>query len=60
MSQSISAAAATAGTSAGAGTASQTALPSLTNNYQSFLQMLLTQLQNQDPTSPMDSGQFTS
>jgi flagellar basal-body rod modification protein FlgD len=36
------------------------ALASLTNNFNSFLQLLMTQLQNQDPTSPMDTNQFTS
>ena len=34
-------------------------LSSLANNYTSFLQLLTTQLKNQDPTSPMDTGQFT-
>ncbi len=34
-------------------------LASLTSNFQDFLSMLTTQLQNQDPTSPMDSSQFT-
>jgi flagellar basal-body rod modification protein FlgD len=60
VSQSISSTGSTAGTNSGSNPASQTALSSLTDNYQSFLQMLLTQLQNQDPTSPMDSSQFTS
>jgi len=32
---------------------------SLTSNFQTFLTLLTTQLQNQDPTSPMDSNQFT-
>lgn len=36
------------------------AMASLTANYQTFLTMLTTQLQNQDPTSPMDSSQFTT
>jgi flagellar basal-body rod modification protein FlgD len=36
------------------------ALGSLTANYQTFLTMLTTQLKNQDPTSPMDSSQFTT
>lgn len=36
------------------------ALGSLTSNYSDFLSLLTTQLQNQDPTSPMDSSQFTS
>jgi flagellar basal-body rod modification protein FlgD len=40
--------------------AGQTALQSLSGNFQDFLSMLMTQLQNQDPTSPMDSNQFTS
>jgi len=36
-----------------------TARTSLTTNFQTFLTLLTTQLQNQDPTSPMDSNQFT-
>ena len=36
------------------------ALTSLSNNFSDFLQLLMTQLQNQDPSSPMDSNQFTS
>lgn len=36
------------------------ALGSLTSNYSDFLSLLTTQLQNQDPTSPMDSSQFTT
>jgi len=36
------------------------ALSSLTNNYSDFLKLLMTQLQHQDPTSPMDTNQFTS
>ena len=35
-------------------------LSSLTNNFNSFLNLLLTQMQNQDPSSPMDTNQFTS
>ena len=35
-------------------------LASLASNFQDFLSMLMTQLQNQDPTSPMDANQFTS
>lgn len=38
---------------------SQTALNKLTDDYTTFLKLLTTQLQNQDPTSPMDSAQFT-
>ena len=41
-------------------TAPSNAMASLTANYQTFLTMLTTQLQNQDPTSPMDSSQFTT
>jgi flagellar basal-body rod modification protein FlgD len=36
------------------------ALASLSNNFSDFLQLLMTQLQNQDPSSPMDGNQFTS
>jgi flagellar basal-body rod modification protein FlgD len=39
---------------------STSALGSLSSNYSDFLSLLTTQLQNQDPTSPMDSSQFTS
>ena len=35
-------------------------LSSLADNYQTFLTLLTTQLQNQDPLSPMDTDQFTS
>ncbi len=35
-------------------------LASLANNFQSFLTLLTTQLQNQDPTNPVDTNQFTS
>jgi flagellar basal-body rod modification protein FlgD len=35
-------------------------LASLAGNFNDFLSLLTTQLQNQDPTSPMDSSQFTS
>jgi flagellar basal-body rod modification protein FlgD len=40
--------------------ASQNALTSLSSNFQDFLSLLMTQLQNQDPSSPMDTNQFTS
>lgn len=36
-----------------------TALTSLSSNFNNFLKMLMTQLQNQDPTSPMDTNEFT-
>lgn len=38
----------------------QNALTALSGNFTDFLNMLMTQLQNQDPTSPMDTNQFTS
>jgi flagellar basal-body rod modification protein FlgD len=34
-------------------------LASLTSNFQQFLSLLTTQLQNQDPLNPMDTNQFT-
>jgi flagellar basal-body rod modification protein FlgD len=51
--------AAAAGTSAAASTGS-TALNSLSSNFGDFLNLLMTQLQNQDPTSPLDTNQFTT
>jgi flagellar basal-body rod modification protein FlgD len=41
--------------SSASGLASQT----LGSNYQTFLTLLTTQLQNQDPTNPLDTNQFT-
>jgi flagellar basal-body rod modification protein FlgD len=35
-------------------------MDALTKDYKTFLTMLTTQLKNQDPTSPMDSAQFTN
>lgn len=35
------------------------AMQSLAGNFDTFLQLLTTQLQNQDPTSPLDTNQFT-
>jgi flagellar basal-body rod modification protein FlgD len=62
--------AAAAASAAAAATAAQTAsstsapatnpLVALSSNFSDFLQMLMTQLQNQDPTSPMDSSAFTT
>src|SRR6201996_3287572 len=64
MSGTVSApATAAAGTSSTGSTISQvgtTALGSLSDNFTNFLSLLMTQLQNQDPTSPLDSNQFTS
>jgi len=44
----------TNGTSTGAGDLNQ-----LAGNFSTFLTLLTTQLKNQDPTSPMDSNEFT-
>jgi len=51
----------TPGAAIGSATAAKgSAQGSLTNNYNDFLKLLMTQLKNQDPTSPMDTNQFTS
>src|SRR3984957_7966170 len=49
-------------TTPAASTASQSTNPltSLSSNFNDFLTLLTTQLQNQDPTSPMDASSFTS
>ncbi len=46
-------------TGATANGTSGNALSQLSNNYNGFLQMLMTQLKNQDPSSPMDANTFT-
>jgi flagellar hook assembly protein FlgD len=48
----------TSSTSAAAASLNQ-GLGSLASNFQSFLTLLTTQLKNQDPTSPLDTSQFT-
>jgi flagellar basal-body rod modification protein FlgD len=40
-------------------TAGSSAIKQLSGNFSTFLTLLTTQLQNQDPLSPMDSNQFT-
>src|SRR6202000_1016810 len=40
-------------------TAGTDAMSQLAGNFSTFLTLLTTQLQNQDPMSPMDSNQFT-
>ena len=55
---SIAAAAATQST--GTTSTSKNPLSQLSGNFQDFLGMLMTQLKNQDPTSPLDTNQFTS
>ncbi len=56
------AAASTSGTSnaGSAATLGNVALQKLAGNFNDFLNLLLTQLQNQDPTSPMDTNSFTT
>jgi flagellar basal-body rod modification protein FlgD len=48
-----------AATGAAATGTSDSATQQLTGNMDTFLQLLTTQLQNQDPMNPMDSDQFT-
>jgi flagellar basal-body rod modification protein FlgD len=56
--------AASASSASSSGTAGAAAAPNplvaLSSNFSDFLQMLMTQLKNQDPTSPMDTNEFTS
>jgi flagellar basal-body rod modification protein FlgD len=64
--QSSSAAGTTASTSSAASASSAkagssvTTLTSLAGNFNDFITLLTTQLQNQDPTAPLDTNQFTS
>jgi flagellar basal-body rod modification protein FlgD len=39
---------------------SATALNALSGNFSDFLNLLMTQLKNQDPSSPLDTNQFTT
>jgi flagellar basal-body rod modification protein FlgD len=50
---------ATTPTTGTTGTSSTDAMSQLSGNFSTFLTLLTTQLKNQDPTSPMDSNQFT-
>jgi flagellar basal-body rod modification protein FlgD len=45
--------------SSSTGTGTNSALTDLSGNFDTFLTLLTTQLQNQDPMNPMDSDQFT-
>ncbi len=45
---------------AGDSTGNTTALRTLTEDFDTFLTLLTTQLENQDPLSPMDSAEFTN
>jgi flagellar basal-body rod modification protein FlgD len=49
----------TPATNANGTTTTSDALSGLTSNFSTFLTLLTTQLKDQDPTSPMDSSQFT-
>jgi flagellar basal-body rod modification protein FlgD len=64
MSGTTPAAASSAATQTSAASAAQAtnaqALTALGSNLNDFLKMLMTQLQNQDPTQPLSSDQFTS
>jgi len=55
----LSSAASSAATSAASASSGTNALSQLSSNYNDFLQMLMTQLQNQDPSNPMDANSFT-
>ncbi|GAC1348600.1 MAG: flagellar hook capping FlgD N-terminal domain-containing protein [Acetobacteraceae bacterium] len=60
MSLSATTAAASAATSSSTSSTSSTALNSLSGNLTDFLKLLMTQLKNQDPSSPTDTNQFTT
>jgi flagellar basal-body rod modification protein FlgD len=47
-------------TTSGANSAGSSAKKSATVDYQAFLQLLVAQMKNQDPTNPTDSGEFLS
>lgn len=49
-----------ASTASSSSDTSAAALSSLSSNFNDFLTLLTAQLQNQDPTTPMDSSQFTT
>ena len=53
--------ASSASTTSGSGSSSGLGIngQSIAGNFQTFLTLLTTQLQNQDPTSPMDTNSFT-
>ena len=58
--QAVAANATAASASSTTNSSTSNPLASLSNNFNDFLNMLMTQLQNQDPTSPMNTDQFTS
>jgi len=47
------------GSSSSSNTASSTATTGIADNFQTFLTLLTTQLQNQNPLDPLDTNQFT-
>ena len=49
----------TTAAAATSGTSSNSAMSQLSGNFQTFLQLLTTQLQHQNPLDPMDTSQFT-
>lgn len=55
----VAAATATAATAAASTDKTALGRASLATNFNTFLALLTTQLKNQDPTSPLDSNQFT-
>jgi len=58
--QATSPTATTATATATATATGRNALSTLSGNFQTFLTLLMTQLQNQDPTAPLDTNEFTS
>ncbi|HEX4117607.1 MAG TPA: flagellar hook assembly protein FlgD [Rhizomicrobium sp.] len=49
----------TTGTGAASSSSSSSSMSQLSSNFDTFLQLLTTQLQHQDPLDPMDTSQFT-
>lgn len=47
------------GSSATAGSGAPSSTPGIADNFQTFLTLLTTQLQNQNPLDPLDTNQFT-
>lgn len=58
--QSAALAATNSAAASGSTTSAGTARSTLAGNFDNFLKLLMTQLKNQDPTSPLDTNQFTS
>jgi flagellar basal-body rod modification protein FlgD len=59
MTTSIPSTTSTTGASTSSSTTSNSAMNQLSGNFDMFLKLLTTQLQNQDPLDPMDTSQFT-